>query len=889
MASRAYTEFLSSAELSTWRACMHEAVAQADPELPDSAVAPGLAEALCITMYVNWLGHSSGDKETTEDALELNEALQGQLTRRSHPHRPPALALSWALVLAWRGYSRRATEALERGGDIAAEHLLLVLRDDVRALSALKKVITGPAPTRFLPVAWQYASALATIGAVHEAREFLAHCGFDQSDPLIIDVLGATSERLGQWSEAYGYYRGSAWPAHRYRAALIGAIAADIPDRAPLTIDQSTRQLIGNFGGEMSQSDIAANNAFLNACLWNPVHDWLVELELGKLSFRRRQYAEADAHLERALSIAPDDARFAISSVRFFDLTWLTGHAAYSVLNMHPEAAAQGRAAIEASRDDDDTKEIRIWLADATGDLSVIPASLDDWPAHHRADALEAVGDEDRAIDTRLEALTTGYAHRTIVNLIRSLGAARFTRTLSRLSRLVLSESHEDFLALWETARALRPFVTGHEDAEAGDGLEEIDDAFRQRVVELSRFEFKNAVRAYEPLAAAAHPDLAEELLLQVTRQAEGVSELLAVAVLRGEVYGGSDPDGLRCLSRALGEARDRLERLVVTRQLFRYGQIREARRVLADEGVLAAGRPLSHIEADVVLQCFPWLTRQEQRGLVDNALERLNADARAGLLGPDGWLYAQRLTSTLSQVAPTGELVRRAQRKLKLAEGPKAVRGWAGRDEDDWSALRDRLSAAVQEEAPTGNPVLAVLEGSGVDRSLGRRTVVCAQLRATLDDLMATARGVRPAALPEELPIYQGDDRGDGVRAVELCDLWRARLTSDGEDAAQAAAARLQAFFDGEAALLERWEEKRRAESAPTLGRALWVAEALRYCLDLPLVRPIALAHPVLADILDEIEADLNALSADARRMVEQIERELAGATAAELAVDQA
>jgi transcriptional regulator with XRE-family HTH domain/tetratricopeptide (TPR) repeat protein len=875
-----YDRFLRSADVASWRDCMEEAVRVLD-QLPEGdEQVEALAEALCITMYLEWLGRVSGDLPGEEAARRRYRELQALLRRRSVAGSAPALPVCWGLELAWSGFRVQASALLDRGRDTPPEHLVLVLPEDaVRSLATLRPLFAGPTPCRFLPAVHAYGSALANLGAVHEARALVTDPSWSGTEPLLLDILASTSERLGNWTEAHDAYRRSPWPAHRLRAAMVGAIAGRDDQ---LELDEPIRRLVGQFDGELDQDEVTRSMAFLNACIWQPVDDWVVELELGKLNFGRRRYAEADLHLQRALARAPEDARFVIARLRFFNLTWLSGGEPESGLQLVPEALSAGQDALDRSGEDDETAEIRIWMAHETGDLSLLPASLDGWDPYSRGDAHDTLGDSAAAVDGWIESFGTFYNHRAAWRLITKLGEAGLVRTAAHLADVVMRESRDDFLALWETAQGLDRLVADSQDDDTGDGPDQPIDRYHRRLVELSQFEFKNAVRSHELVVRAGHQDLAEELLLRAARQAESVSELLAVAVLRRRVRSSRalqvDQEGLWCLARALGEARDRLERLQIARELFHYGRIRDARGILVDERVLAHDTALSHIEMTAVLQCGPWLTTEERDRLVARAKHRLLLDHRSGALGAHVETYRNRLVETLAAFdRPLADRV--ADELADPTPDAATDAGRPGPTDGTWPSIRDRLDQALDDDAGETPVALDAFLGTADPAgSFGLRLALCGHLRGRLVDLLDTLRGVAASVPADETPVSKADDRGDGPRTIELCDLWRAHIMRPDGNGGQTTQARLSAFLDTEQTLLERWERSRREASMPTLRQIARVADALAASLGtLVGTAERDQVHPVLSAIFEHVRLDAASLVEQAAEEARLARRELA------------
>ena len=878
-----YATFLASADVATWRRCLDRAMARVTtPAAGDDRVL-ALTQAVCISLYLQWLGRVSGDAEAESHARQCYRELGATLHEISRSSQATPLDTCWGIVLGWSGYSRQGAELLQLHGPASVEHLLIVLQgDDVRALSALRPAFGAAEPRIFLPALHVYGSALVNVGAVDEARALVVSRGRDTAAPLLADVLGNAAERLGEWSDAYTHYSGSSWPAHRYRAALAAVIADREPGR--LDLDQPMCRLIGQFEGELEQTEVARCTAFLNACLWRPARDWLVELELGRLCSRRRWYMEADAHYLRALASAPAVARFPIANLRFGNLTWVTGPDTASMLDVIPEVLTVGREGLALAADQNDASVIRVWLARQTGDLGLIPAELTGWDPHQRGEAYDVLGDEPLAVDAWLEGLASTYNHRSVIALMRRFRPAGCTHALAHLALLVLGESQNDFLALWETAQVLQePQSVEGADTLGEDSGKRPDEAFRDRLLELSELEFKNAVRSYPLFARAGLQDLAEELLVRAGRAAESVSELVTVSVLcrEGQAWrmGQVNPVGLRCLTRALNEARDRLERLEVARELFHYGQIRKGRDVLVSERVLTRDAGLSHIEAVAALQCGSWLGPDERETLASAAARRLLADHQSGALTPDAAVYADRLVAAVG--GSDGMLAGHVQSLLgELRREGRRARAWSGSSVMDLTSIRQHVDAWLDNDAEPGDEADGLFPAA--EPSFGLRLAVLSELGSILSDLRVRTASAVPPVAAEDTPIRM-DPSGDGIRAIQLGDLWRRRLLGGGAD--EEVAAQLSDFLAEEVELTERWEQRRMEGIKDTTRRMLRVCQGLTWvlrCLLGPAERDHA--HPVLRELYGAVARDVDQMLSEVAEATAGARRELALATTGNL-----
>jgi hypothetical protein len=873
-----YATFLETSDPSTWLTCLDEAIRELDELPPGASPIQALTRALTIAMYVTWVSNSSGDAAAADHGQKLYERLASRLTALSSDAAIPGGPESdtcWGLVIGWSGYRVQGLELLTRHGRPALEHHLICLpEDDLSIVTALREDLGSARGRSFLPAVHVYGSALVNVGAVANAEELVAGCRWPETEPLLAAILGSAAERTGNWSQAHATYRASNWPEHRYRAALTGVVADAGPQQ--LTLDRPLLGVLGNLESELKQTALIRSAAFLDACLWQPISNWLVELEQGKLCFRRRWHSEADAHFATALSAAPAAARYPVASLRFANLTWLTGEDV-SVVDLGPEARTAGRQALALAPDGDDEGSQSPWLAQTTGDTSLIPAGFVGWPARLRAEAWAALGDEPKAVDAYLASLEQSYDHRAMIALIRRLAPAGFTDTTAYLAELVLRESEEDFFALWETAQQLQALsgaVVGDEGLDRPE--ESIDDRFRARLRELSLLEFKNAVRSIGLFRQAGLHDVAEELLIRAARSAESVSELIAVAELcrpQGGRMGQLNRLGYGCLMRAARESRDRFERFRVAHELFAYGQVASGRAILEEERAFSSDTDLSHAEAVAVLQCATWLPRDRVRAVARAAVERLGRDAHSGVLGVDYRTYADRLGGILASQG--------IQLDIQIRE-PSPASAAVVADEPDttsWAQRVEHISAWVEQadepDAQGGED--ATDYPFELDRSAprGERLVLAIHLLKLLSEAQAAVRSVRPDAPPETVPVRL-DMSGDGVRTVELGDLWRSRLAGPSSEHGQADEL-LRAFYAREQELDEGWEERLRAAAEDDNRKLVRVCDLLSRCLDAVMGQDEPTAgNPIVRGLDDALVRDVERLQGEIDEAVANADHDL-------------
>jgi hypothetical protein len=194
-------------------------------------------------------------------------------------------------------------------------------------------------------------------------------------------------------------------------------------------------------------------------------------------------------------------------------------------------------------------------------------------------------------------------------------------------------------------------------------------------------------------------------------------------------------------------------------------------------------------------------------------------------------------------------------------------------RAEDDWMSLVGSIAeAAVDVEGP--GEWRADMAALAETESFGLRVALASHLRDMLAELERQAARLLPVVPVEELPVSKDDARGDGQRAIELCYLWRSRLTSPGD----AAIARLHEFYADEQIALERWEQARAEARRPALLAIARVTEALAVLLELPLpAEHREYANPVLRAIFECVAGDCETLASEARERLRAAREELA------------
>jgi hypothetical protein len=852
-AKQAYAAFLRSPDLSTWMECLEaQGVDQAQPAASAACSTENIVNALCIAMYVNWLGDRCGDRDAHKISAEVIEWIESCLRQRDRYAPCPMTKYGMALLTAWAGYREAAKDALLESGGIPPEASLLVApRDNAQMVAFLRNYLTDDADGLFPPVFYFYCSGLLDLGSLNEVHWLVRESGKDESDPMIRDLKGKMHERSGLWKDAYEIYHNSRWPVHRYRAGICRSIEeglSESEDNQLVSAEEVSRALL-DFESEIDQTELARANSFVNACRWNTFDNWILHLELGKLNFRRRRYCEADAHLKRAAGHAPQECRFAIENLRFANLTWISEQYLSRDLPMEPETLEAGYAAIVAAREPEETAGTRVWLAAKTGEKELLQPLFSSPDLFNRGKAYELDRNTPDAIRCWHEMINQKYYPRALQKVMDLFASAGFQNTVDCMVGIIVRESWDDFFVLWELANFLLDTLSRF--GETSDGFQRLNERLvqvAQRLQDLSRFEFQHLIRAYEVFSRVNRQDIAESLLARASKLAEGAEENLAIAVARRRSAwfrpNEPDPEGLACLVRAEKEARDRLERLQLAREFFLYGQIQAGRRVLEQEGILVQARDLQPIEFIVAIQCGPWLTQGEFRFLVKEAVDSLFRSLEAGLDRKYAPRFAQRLVGAISSIdeSALGEharLLDLATPGKEESDHVQQEQAYEASDRWEWKTWQMAVRAAkaaddLSTEEQLLGDMLAAVESLDADL----KYAVLKFLYCELDEALVEAFTACPKTEPEETPYTKSGKVIGNWRAQILTDLWKAFIASATDKDRAIAEARIRSFHDDERRCLTDWEKKRRRDNAKYLRRALVFGKVAEAILESLLVR---------------------------------------------------
>ena len=899
-----YGKFLRTVNLEVWSDCL-VACSNCLKPARDAAADDELVQALVISLYVQWLSGVTGDAARQQTARETSARITEALDSR-HRRRPTAATMrGWAIVTGWRGYKVLARQLISQAENptvsrqaapqdfsklppgISVEVALLLVSDDpARQASELRPLISAPGTPLFPPAVWIYCDSLISLGAIQQADALLRSSGLEGSNPLLLDLRGQIHERAGRWRDAADIYGASSWPAHRYRAAVCRVIAGQ-PNQQRLVLDDGFVRAMARFDPEIDQGELARSSAFVNACMWSSFEDWIVDFELGKLSFRRRRYGEADAHFRRALDRAPGPCRATIASIRATNLTWLSDSRWWADvfhlgLNMRPEALERTSDALEIAGEQSGFEHLRIWLAAESEDNSLLPPSIAGWSAYSGGLAHQLVGNRPESIRCWIESLGLEFHHRNVLKLIQVFRTARFEATWAYLTDLIIQECWYDFSALWELAGSLLSAL--HSYGESSEQYSRVIEHLRkawERMNELAQFEFQHLLRAHESFSSAGRQDIAESILRRAAGLAEGPAECLAVAVAQRRLpwFNSSNPDPLarRLLEQAARESRDRLERLQVAREFFEYGQVERGREILQDEGVFDEAQHLEHIEYIIALQCSSWLKPEETERLAQRATEAVKQGSETGANRRYEWRFVQRITATVTNAdsALASRLRRTWVSPQPEKEDAREKAGLAAQAWKHWSDAMEKHQSTDDfegEQTAFRNKMRELSTASAFEDGLATWCWVQDQVSTALD----TAATARPDDKNESRPICKTLTLEEDPRALRLCDLWRQVLASTDEVRTARGREQIRAFYDEEKELLRRWEDRRRQKSERPLRRALLYMGEGGLLLDVIASGLTETSHPVLASLRQAIREDCEQHRVARMRTVNAIEKDL-------------
>lgn len=819
----AYKSFLSSTDLGTWEASLDQYADLVDlSDAAESGELKTLGEAICIAIYALWLAGLRGDRDA-QTRLQDKHAGLVAATRHCRRHAgTPEARLALAAAAASGGYDAVAISQFA-ADDTPVELAVLMMPDTPEKRAALLKpklaATTAPA---FLPAVYFLAHALLDLGYLDECRrEIDAVAESDKDNALMLDLAAKLAELNGDWAAAKGIYAASDWATHRYRRFVCDVIlsaerGAAMPSDA---LDEAVIEGMSLVSAEIEQAEVARSTQFVNACRWHDFDNWLVNFELGALSFRRRRYSEADGFLRAAAAAAPPRLCFPINNLRFVNLTWLTGNRLLRDVPVEPDMLECGLAALDADGPEDKKAQIRTFIAVTTEDRSVLDPVFETNDTFEIAESYDYLGDTPRAIEHYGRVINEGYTPRAIVWLARFFYRAQFRHTAAYLVGLVVDESWDDFAVLWELARSLSALQ------QDGGTLDDMQSAHLERLVErlheLCMNEFQHIIRAIEFYLEHGRADMAARLLRRADRLAESAEEQLQLARARYVISRGElDMLGIENLMRAKAESGDRLVRLQIAREFARYGQVQQAREILEEDGVLSGERPLHHIEFIVALQCGqPCLTAEEIRTIGDAANRALGEALNTGEIKRYGHYFVQRLAHQaqgFDVIAATEvDAIERETLKSKWITLKSDLE--KTREDPNLEAERRLLTKNVMQLA---------------DLSIHVKYALWENVFRHFEQQLETVKRIRPDIDDIETPLTRSRLLLSGARAREISALWKDYFNPERAGRSGNHLEALERFSERETELVENWERARREAMAQPLERLAFRSQMLRALL---------------------------------------------------------
>jgi hypothetical protein len=812
----AYARFLGTADAATWRSCLDEYCRA--PALSDRE----LAETLCLSIYVQWLGSLSGDGPLCAAAQDQERRLAALAAERTTSSRTDDAAAARAVLAAGRGYHRTAERILgtRRDDRLPVELALLILPGSPAKRARLLKGPVLEAPGEpFLPAVYFYALAQLDLGAYQDVGTLIAREHARAASPLLVDLQGKLFELTGAWADARDAYAASDWPVHRYRRRIcqiiVGGASVSEADAGTAAGDEKLRQGMDRFETEIDQAEAARTSSFVNACRWQDFDNWLVDFELAKLSFQRRRHSEAERHFRNAATHAPEEYLLPINRLRFANLTWLGGRSIVRDLPVNPETIECGLAAIAAPGDEAAKSAMRTFIAGAGQDHSVLRPVFESPEPYFRATAHDIVGNTPAAMRGWCESFTAAYQPRTVHRLIRFFATGQFDDTVLYLVDLVMRESWDAFFDVWELAAVVRGLLV-QDRSRFGGGLESRLGDIEKRLEELAQTDFQHAIRAIEFFADHQRRDIAAGLLRRASRLAETPEEYLELAMAQRSVSPDDHELGRNSLDEAERQSTDRLERLQIAREWARSGRLQRARNLLGAEGALDGTHAFEPIEYIVTLQCGqPCLSPQELEDVSRRAEAALRKELLAGAHQKQRAAFVERLKDHASAIT--------------LSEAGAEENPFDRDEASVWQSLKSSLERSKQltdleEEKRLLSEIL--MAGDGGSESLFFRYTVWDYLFRNIEALVEGIHGLRPPLDPSETPISRSDSVVAVGRARQLSDLWRTYLTARTDPDGAGPWRAIGDFYSEERALTSAWDAIRAREMEEPLARTAVLAE---------------------------------------------------------------
>src|SRR5437867_2201277 len=163
----AYWPFLRTADLTSWRQCLREYDHLTAPsEKSETTSLAELTEALCISIYVQWLSRLCGENEIHQQTVKNFKRLVALAAGVNWRVPSKDAVLVKAIIAAGSGYARTGEQILGNGyDDIPLEIALLVLPESPsKRAQLLKKYIARDPKETFLPAFYFYAHGLLDLG-----------------------------------------------------------------------------------------------------------------------------------------------------------------------------------------------------------------------------------------------------------------------------------------------------------------------------------------------------------------------------------------------------------------------------------------------------------------------------------------------------------------------------------------------------------------------------------------------------------------------------------------------------------------------------------------------------------------------------------------------------
>lgn len=820
MTKEKYMEFRNSSDFDTWKQC-YQSLSAFYSDTPPTAI-DDFVQLFIISIYTSWLSGLNGELGFQKEILaKLKNYINLFETKHPIGDSPKKETIkAYAILAGINGYHKKSTTLLKENELLNANQNFLVElagiitpnkpRDRALFLTDYWKTPEG---NIFFPTFYLYCEALFQLGEFSKIRDLIKNNISDKNIEFVRELLGKIYEKEGNWENAYQQYLGSNWIQHYFRALICKNISEGFTNLNQTISAMDNKKIsiaLQAVESEISQLELARSQAFINACRMNGFDNWLMNFEIGKISFRRRQYSKAEYYFRKVLEEAPKDVQFNLHALRFSNLTWL--HKNHFMLNLNPEITECVMEAIVCEVDEDLKTNIRTWQ----GKKELIQPVLNTNDLFEKARAFSIMGDEDETLKYRRQGVLYQFSHREMMELSAFFHSINFYQTSIRLMEIALKESEDHFFNTWELGEK---WIAIHTDTEANliepnRGQSEILSRIANKLEVLSKFNFQDLIRAYDFFLKYKRNDIARALILKAEKFAESAEELLTIASLRRSTRNFNksvgDNFGLDCLIRAERISQDRLERLLIAREYFYfYRQKKRTERILLDElenGELTNFKP---IELIIFLESAKVFGEVQYLELLHKSAEILVEDIRKGLHKYSAVEQIKRFLNKFKEELTKETIIildeildekrtKQSSEKSNLEETIEIVH--------DWKSTNKKINTAKD----SGNEYKALEEAISQlkNKSIDYKFVFWKYLINEIIKEKEKIQNFRPNVDPDQIPIIKSMEVMEDGRSQEISTLYKSFLRTTDLNLHEVGKKRINEFYKAEKTLETNWNK---------------------------------------------------------------------------------